>query len=264
MASGSKVPMKKQYKSSKLLRESDFDSNRFVSTAAFKVYSEILPQENITDCYFFNFRILKQVNTGHKLVGIDKLIVYRVLNDDKVNFASIVQNWMKAKCDAFCSKHYASRSRKAMMLFGSILTVIFRHYDVDLSEEVSVLMPRGHEICDLSLKMTRFQRACMPTPSERVTRKGSEILTELRTCTFVRHPKIKAKRKVNVEENEENGLVARIRGLEIAQLEIQDEVCSHRMEVRDEIHSVKTLLEHFIRFSHPSFLFPTSHFDHPS
>ncbi|KAL6588265.1 hypothetical protein OROMI_001243 [Orobanche minor] len=283
MASGSRVPMKKQYKSaSKRARESDFDSSRFISSTASKVFSEILPQEHLTDCstsisvvwnvhilvsnffsseigiekfvsceepifpglvrefyanlhidtreqssalalqslvggdevivsseildeifglsndgflctgqslneetdlserdimeflksktvikvtdnvfenndFGINIRLLlvaltkcimPKVNTQHKLVEIDKNVVYHVLNDDRVNFASIVIGWIKTKSEMFRSKHYASRSRKAGMPFGSILTMLFRYYNIDLTCEASLPVSRGHEICD--------------------------------------------------------------------------------------------------------------------
>ncbi|KAL6561615.1 hypothetical protein OROMI_017216 [Orobanche minor] len=61
MASGSKIPIKKQYKSSKCPREFEFDSARFISSMAFKVFFEILSQENITDFYYFSFRSLERV-----------------------------------------------------------------------------------------------------------------------------------------------------------------------------------------------------------
>ncbi|KAL6526034.1 hypothetical protein OROHE_015558 [Orobanche hederae] len=80
MASGSRVPMKKQYKSaSKRARESDFDSSRFISSTASKVFSEILPQENLTDYYYFNFGSLERAHLDIQFffsdIGIDKFVL---------------------------------------------------------------------------------------------------------------------------------------------------------------------------------------------
>ncbi|KAL6575443.1 hypothetical protein OROMI_012728 [Orobanche minor] len=50
--------------------------------------------------------------------------------------------------------------------------------------------------------------------------------------TFVRHPKIKGKRKVIVEENGKDDLIARMRSLKTMQLEIHDNVRSLRSEVQ--------------------------------
>ncbi|KAL6522325.1 hypothetical protein OROHE_016878 [Orobanche hederae] len=186
---------------------------------------------------------------------------------------------MKDKGDIFHSKHYASRSWKSGMPFGSVLTILFHHHNVNLLEEASVAVYREHEISDSTLKAMHYVETInhgwvlfpylkeddevpkgtrVSTPAERVTRRGPEMLMELRMGTFVRHLKIKGKQKVNVEEYEENDLVAQMHSLETAQLEIRDEVCTLRTDVRDEIHSVKAILEDFIRFSNPSFPFPTS------
>ncbi|KAL6575442.1 hypothetical protein OROMI_012727 [Orobanche minor] len=103
--------------------------------------------------------LMPKVKTEHKLVGIDKLVASRVLNDDKVNFAAIVLSWTKAKGDIFIPKHYTSWSRRIGMPLGLILTVIFRHHNMNLSEEVVVLVSRGHEISDSMLKVMHYVEA---------------------------------------------------------------------------------------------------------
>ncbi|KAL6541908.1 hypothetical protein OROGR_011394 [Orobanche gracilis] len=415
MASGSKATTKKRYFSSKRPREEGFDASRFISVTAFKVYSEILPQEQFTDCYYFNFAsldrvnihireffsdlgienfvscqepifpdlvrqfyanlfvddrgtspslllgilvggkpiklpseilfelfglslhrfscsswsneketdlsdrdiarfpdskavidithdvfenndfvitvlllltaltkcLMPKVNTQHKLVGVDKLVTYHVLNEDEVDFASIVTGWMKSKGEMFRTKHYGSRSRKAGLPYGSVLTVIFRHFNVDFTGQTSIPISLGHEICDVTLKAMNYvetknrgwilfqylreddqveKGTRVPTPAERVTRRGPETTRELQTGSFVRHPKTKGKRKVTVDEEEENDLVTHMRCLETNQLEIRDDVRVLRTEVqalRTEAHSIKMLLQDFIRFSHPTLPFPT-------
>ncbi|KAL6555538.1 hypothetical protein OROHE_007210 [Orobanche hederae] len=86
----------------------------------------------------------------------------------------------------------------------------------------------------------------MPTAAERITRRGLETLQELQIGTFVRHSKSNGKRKLGVDASEEDDLVARMCSLETTQFEIRDEV---RTKVRDEFHSVKSLMEEFIRFT---------------
>ncbi|KAL6551910.1 hypothetical protein OROGR_008064 [Orobanche gracilis] len=413
IASGSRAPTKKRYVSSKRPREESFDVSRFIPVAAYKVYSEILPQEQLTDCYYFNFAsldrvkvhireffsapgiekfvscqepifpdlvrqfyanlfvddsgtspslvlgsrvggtpiklssellfelfglsldgfscsgrstdeetdlsdrdiarfldsktviditddvlenndfgitvrlllvaltkcLMPKVNTQHKLVGVDKLVTYHFVNEDEVDFASIVTGWMKSKGEMFRTKHYASRSRKAGLPYGSVLTVIFRHFNVDFTGETSIPISRGHEICDTTLKAMNYvetknrgrvlfqylreddqveKGTRVPTPAERVTRRGPETIRELQTGSFVRHPK--TKRKVTVDEEEENDLGTRMRSLETNQIEIRDDVRVLRTDVQaleTEVRSVKTLLQDFIRFSNPNFPFPT-------
>ncbi|KAL6555523.1 hypothetical protein OROHE_007195 [Orobanche hederae] len=417
MASGSRVPMKKQYKSSaKRARESDFDSTRFISSIASKVFSEILPQENLTDSYYFNFGslerahlgiqklfseigidkfvsckepifpglvrefyanlhvvsedssslslrsivggdeviisseilsdvfalsndgfsctgptlteetdlserdiveflksktvievtdnvfenndfgigirlllvaftkcIMPKVNTQHKLVEIDRNVVYHVLNDDRVDFASIVIGWMKTKSEMFRSKHYASRSRKAGMPYGSILTMLFRHHNIDMSSEPSLPVSRGHEICETSLKAMHYVETLnrgwilysylqdedrlpsdtrMPTPAERVTRRGPETLQEFVDAARVRRPK--GKSKVIPSNKTKKDLNARIRGLETTQNEMRQDIQSLRTDVQalhTNVQGIHNLLEDFIRFSHPSFPFASSQTD---
>ncbi|KAL6529097.1 hypothetical protein OROHE_014841 [Orobanche hederae] len=417
MASGSRVPMKKQYKSSaKRARESDFDSTRFISSIASKVFSEILPQENLTDSYYFNFGslerahlgiqklfseigidkfvsckepifpglvrefyanlhvvsedssslslrsivggdevivsseilsdvfalsndgfsctgptlteetdlserdiveflksktvievtdnvfenndfgidirlllvaftkcIMPKVNTQHKLVEIDRNVVYHVLNDDRVDFASIVIGWMKTKSEMFRSKHYASRSRKAGMSYGSILTMLFRHHNIDMSSEPSLPVSRGHEICETSLKAMHYVETLnrgwilysylqdedrlpsdtrMPTPAERVTRRGPETLQEFVDTARVRRPK--GKSKVIPSNKTKKDLNARIRGLETTQNEMRQDIQSLRTDVQalhTNVQGIHNLLEDFIRFSHPSFPFASTQTD---
>ncbi|KAL6515781.1 hypothetical protein OROHE_018315 [Orobanche hederae] len=415
MASGSRVPMKKQYKSSsKRARESDFDSTRFISSTASKVFSEILPQENLTDCYYFNFGslerahlgiqkffsdigidkfvsckepifpglvrefyanlhvdtseqsaslalrskvggdevivsseildevfglsndgfsctgqtlneetdlsereimeflksktvievtdavfenndfginirlllvaftkcIMPKVNTQHKLVEVDRNVVYHVLNKDRVDFASIVIGWMKTKSEMFRSKHYASRSRKAGMPFGSILTMIFRYHNIDLTSEPSLPVSRGHEICDTSLKAMHYVETLnrgwilysylqdddrlphemrMPTPAERITRRGPETLQEFVDAARAHRPK--GKSKMNIPNTTKKDFDARIRSLETTQNEMRQDIQSLRTEVQalhTNVQGVHNLLEDFIRFSHPTFSFASS------
>ncbi|KAL6503599.1 hypothetical protein OROGR_025522 [Orobanche gracilis] len=415
MASGSRVPTKKQYVSAKLPLEQSFDASWFISAAAYKVYTKILPQEQFTDCYHFNFAsldrvkfhireffsalgiekfvsckeptfpdlvrqfyanlsvddsgtspslvlgslvggtpiklssellfelfgwsldgfscswrsndeesdlsdrdiarflnsktviditdyvfenndfgitvrmllvalrkcLMPKVNTQHKLVGVDKLVTYHVLNEDEVDFASIVTGWMKSKGELFRTKHYASRSQKVGLPYGLVLTVIFCHINVDFTGETSIPISRGHEICDATLKVMNYvetknrgwvlfqylreddqvaKGTRVPTPTERVTIRGPETIRELQTGSFVRHPKTNGKRKVTVDEEEENDLVTRMRSLETNQLEIRDDVRVLRTDVQalgTEVRSGKTLLQDFIRFSNPNFPFPT-------
>ncbi|KAL6575365.1 hypothetical protein OROMI_012650 [Orobanche minor] len=418
MASGSRVPMKKQYKSaSKRAREYDFDSSCFISSTASKVFSEILPQENLTDCYYFNFgslerahlgiqknfsdigidkfvsckepifpglvrefyanlhidiseqssslalrsliggdeviisseilvevfglsndgfsctgqtlneetdlserdimdflkskmvievtdnvfenndfginirlllvaftkSIIPKVNTQHKLVEIDRNVVYHVLNDDRIDFVSIFIGWMKTKSEMFRSKHYASRSRKAGMPFGSILTMLFRYHNIDLTSEPSIPVSRGHEICDSSLKSMHYietlnrgwilysylqeddrlpNETRMPTPVERITRRGPETLQEFVDAARARRPK--GKSKVTILNKTKKDFDARIHGLETTQNEMRQDIQSLWTDVQalhTNVQGVHNLLEEFIRFSHPTFPFTSSQAD---
>ncbi|KAL6533083.1 hypothetical protein OROMI_027195 [Orobanche minor] len=398
MASGSRVPMKKQYKSSaKRARESDFDSTRFISSMASKVFSEILPQENLTDSYYFNFGSLERAHLGiQKLfseIGIDKFVsckepifpglvrefyanlhvvsedssslslrsivggdevivssevlgdVFDLSNDgfsctgptlteetdlserDIVEFLKsktvieVTDNVFEnndfgihirlllvafTKCimpkvntqhklveidrnvvyHMFRSKHYASRSQKAGMPYGSILTMLFRHHNIDMSSEPSLPISRGHEICETSLKAMHYVETLnrgwilysylqdedrlpndtrMPTPAERITRRGPETLQESVDAARARRPK--GKGKVNPPNKNKKDFDARIRGLETSQTEMRQDIQSLRTDVQvlnSNVQGIHHLLEDFIRFSHPTFPFSSSHTDqHP-
>ncbi|KAL6521459.1 hypothetical protein OROGR_018028 [Orobanche gracilis] len=416
MASKSKHTVKRYASSSKRARESDFDKDRFVSSMASKVFFEILPQEQLTDCYYFNINslerahldikeffedlsldnfitckepifpnlvrefyanlhvietdifssvvlgskvggvcvkvsakilfdlfelsdkgypclvenheeetglndmavsdylnekavidildgsfevndfgikirlmlvaltkcIMPKINTQHKLVGIDKNIVYHVLENDVISFGVIVVNWMKAKSELFRTKNYASRSRKAGMPFGSILTVIFRHFNVDLSQETSVPVSRGHEISESSLRAMQYVETlnrgwvlfpylreddqvppgtCVPTEAERITERGVANLRELQETLVARRRKAKGKKKVPIKADSE--LSTRMSGLEISQRELRQEVAVLRSEMQEGIGGIRNLLTDFIRFSNPSFPIPESS-SHPA
>ncbi|KAL6585904.1 hypothetical protein OROMI_002548 [Orobanche minor] len=412
MASGSRVPMKKQYKSSsKRAREADFDSNRFISSTASKVFSKILPQEQITDCYHFNFNsllrakidlrkffsslgidrlvetkepifpsfvrefyanlyigddegspslvlkslvngttvtisseilnsifglsmdgfdclgnsiseeldiseqdvsnflvskvvikvtddvfenndfgihirlllvaltkcLMPKVNTQHKLVGVDRHVTYHALNENAIDFASIVTNWMKVKGEMFRSKNYAGRTRKAGMPFGSVLTAIFRFHNVDLSSEPSIPVSRGHEISDSTLAAMHYVETInlgwvlfsyireddqvhkgtrTPTPAERITRRGPDTLRELQAAALARRSKSKGKGKM--PEKVDKDITARIRDIQKTQTEMRQEIQDLKSEMQTSVHGVRTLLEDFIRFSHPTFPLPPS------
>ncbi|KAL6559571.1 hypothetical protein OROGR_004688 [Orobanche gracilis] len=414
MASGSKVPTKKQYISSKRSREPDFDPLKFISAAAFKVFSEILPQEQLTDCYYFNFQsllrakidirkffstlgidrfveskepiypglvrkfyanlyvgddegspslvlkslvngtsvtisseilntlfglsmdgydcsgkyiseemeiseldisgflcskavievtddvfenndfgirirlllvaltkcLMPKVNTQHKLVGIDRHVTYHALNENAIDFASIVTNWMKVKGEVFRSKRYAGRTRKVGMPFGSVLTALFRHNNVDLSSEPSIPVSRGHEISDSTLTAMHYvetinrgwvlfsylreddqvhQGTRTPTHAERITRRGPDTLLEIQAAALARRSKSKGKSKIPAKV--EKDIVARIQNVQNTQLQIRQDIQSIRSEVQDlqtSVHGIQTLLTDFIRFSKPTFPFPSS------
>ncbi|KAL6561733.1 hypothetical protein OROMI_017334 [Orobanche minor] len=227
--------------------------------------------------------IMPKVNTQHKLVEIDRNVVYHVLNDDRIDFASIVIGWMKTKSEMFRSKHYASRSRKAGMPFGSILTTLFRYHNIDLTSEPSLLVSRGHEISDSSLKAMHYVETLnrgwilysylqdddrlpnetrMPTPAERITRRGPEKLQEFVDAARARRPK--GKNKVNIPNKTKKDFDARIRGLETTQNEMRQDIQSLRTDVKalhTNVQGVHNLLEDFIRFSHPTFPFASSQAD---
>ncbi|KAL6561363.1 hypothetical protein OROMI_016964 [Orobanche minor] len=227
--------------------------------------------------------IMPKVNTQHKLVEIDRNVVYHVQNDDRVDFASIVIGWMKTKSEMFRSKHYASRSRKAGMPFGSILTMLFRYHNIDLTSEPSLSVSRGHEICDTSLKAMHYvetrnrgwvlysylqdddrlpNETRMPTPAEGITRRGPETLQEFVDAARSRHPK--GKNKVNIPTKTKKDFDARIRCLETTQKEMRQDIQSLRTDVQalhTNVQGVHNLLEDFIHFSHPTFPFASSQAD---
>ncbi|KAL6518087.1 hypothetical protein OROMI_033788 [Orobanche minor] len=230
--------------------------------------------------------IMPKVNTQHKLVEIDRNVVYHVLNDDRVDFASIVIGWMKTKSEMFRSKHYASRSRKAGMPFGSILTMLFRYHNIDLTSEPSLPVSRGHEICDISLKAMHYVETLnrgwilysflqeddrlpnemrMPTPAECITRRGPETLQEFVDAAHARRPK--GKSKVNPPNKNKKDFDARIHGLETTQNEMRQDIQSLRTDVQalhTNVQGIHHLLEDFIHFSHPNFPFASSQTDqHP-
>ncbi|KAL6561214.1 hypothetical protein OROMI_016815 [Orobanche minor] len=230
--------------------------------------------------------IMPKVNTQHKLVEINRNVVYHVLNDDRVDFASIIIGWMKTKIEMFRSKHYASRSRKAGMPFGSILTMLFRYHDIDLMSEPSISVSRGHEICEISLKVMHYvetlnhgwilysylqdddrlpSESRMPTPAECITRRGPETLQEFVYAARARRPK--GKSKVNPPNKTKKDFDGRIRGLETTQNEMRQDIQSLRTDVQalhTNVQGVHNLLEYFIRFSHPTFPFASSQTDqHP-
>ncbi|KAL6561060.1 hypothetical protein OROGR_003780 [Orobanche gracilis] len=67
MATGSKKKVTKSYaSSSKRAREPQFVEDRFVSSQASKVFLEILPQEQVTDCYYFNINSLERARLDVK------------------------------------------------------------------------------------------------------------------------------------------------------------------------------------------------------
>ncbi|KAL6517374.1 hypothetical protein OROMI_033075 [Orobanche minor] len=227
--------------------------------------------------------IMPKVNTQHKLVEIDTNVVYHVLSEDRVDFASIVIGWMKTNSEMFRSKHYASRSRKAGMPFGSILTMLFRYHNIDLTSEASLPVSRGHEICDSSLKDMHYVETLnrgwilysylqeddrlpnetrMPTPEECITRRGPETLQEFVDAARARRPK--GKSKVTIPNKTKKDFDARIHGLEITQNEMRQDIQSLWTDVQalhTNVQGVHNLLEDFIRFSHPTFPFASSQAD---
>ncbi|KAL6506183.1 hypothetical protein OROGR_024364 [Orobanche gracilis] len=226
--------------------------------------------------------LMPKVNTQHKLVGIDKNIVYHVLENDQISFGVIVVNWMKSKGELFRSKNYASRSRKAGMPYGSILTVIFQHFNVDLSRESPVPVSRGHEISESSLRAMQYVETLnrgwvlfpylkeddqvppgtrVPTEAERITERGAANLRELQETLVARRRKAKGKKKTPVKA--ESDLSTRMSGLEISQRELRQEVAMLRTEIKEDVGGIRNLLTEFIRFSNPSFPFPESS-SHPA
>ncbi|KAL6561059.1 hypothetical protein OROGR_003779 [Orobanche gracilis] len=226
--------------------------------------------------------IMPKVNTQHKLVGIDKNIVYHVLENDVICFGVIVVNWMKAKSELFRSKNYASRSRKAGMPYGSILKVIFCHFNVDLSQETSVPVSRGHEISESSLRAMQYVETLnrgwvlfpylkeddqvppgtrVPTEAERITERGAANLRELQETLVARRRKAKGKKKAPIKADSD--LSTRMRGLEISQRELRQEVAVLRTEMQGGLGGIRNLLTEFIRFSNPSFPIPESS-SHPA
>ncbi|KAL6555903.1 hypothetical protein OROGR_005191 [Orobanche gracilis] len=226
--------------------------------------------------------LMPKVNTQHKLVGIDKNVVYHVLANDAISFGEIVVNWMKVKSELFRTKNYDSRSRKAGMPFGSILTVIFRHFNVDLSKETSISVSRGHEISESSLRAMNYVETLnrgwvlfpylreddqvppgtrIPTEAERITERGPTNLRELQESLVARRRKAKGKKKV--PEKAEKEIVARMRGLETSHQELRQEITSLRTEMRDGLNGIRSVLHDFIRSNNPSFPLPETH-SHPN
>ncbi|KAL6495958.1 hypothetical protein OROGR_030521 [Orobanche gracilis] len=226
--------------------------------------------------------LMPKVNTQHKLVGIDKNIVYHVLENDQICFGAIVVHWMKAKGELFRSKNYASRSRKAGMPYGSILTVIFRHFNVDLTQESSVPVSRGHEISESSLRAMQYVETVnrgwvlfpyikeddqvppgtrVPTEAERITERGAANLSELQENLMAKRRKIKGKKKAPVKKDSD--LSTRINRLESSQQELRQEVAVLRTEMQNGVGEIRNLITEFIRFSNPSFPIPKSS-SHPA
>ncbi|KAL6511542.1 hypothetical protein OROGR_021139 [Orobanche gracilis] len=226
--------------------------------------------------------LMPKVNTQHKLVGIDKNIVYHVLKNDQMCFGAIVVHWMKAKGELFRSKNYASRSRKAGMPYGSILTVIFRHFNVDLTRESSVPVSRGHEISESSLRAMQYVETVnrgwvlfpyikeddqvppgtrVPTEAERITERGAANLSELQENLMAKRRKLKGKKKAPVKKDSD--LSTRINRLESSQQELRQEVAVLRTEMQNGVGEIRNLITEFIRSSNPSFPIPQSS-SHPA
>ncbi|KAL6543442.1 hypothetical protein OROHE_010064 [Orobanche hederae] len=133
MASGTKSAMKKQYKSTKNPQTEELDISRFHSSDCEELYYQIVPQEHVMYCYYFNFASLDRV--GLKIrdflvkLGISKFVEMKGL---------IYPNWMR---EFYANLHVGTHSSsKSSVVFSLVLLDNeddSRVSDIDIGEFLS-------------------------------------------------------------------------------------------------------------------------------